>query len=449
MPVFRDSPAVPLWCALLLVGCRGNDDLCPKPTLVADPQEIPSGQSQTELSVEVNAFTGFETVTELTALTGTIADPFARQTTYACAYDVSGPVQICVNVTYSEVGGGVTTDAPGVAASHEYLRKPHVRLPDPLECSETQCIDVICPEEKNACPAVSSLTVEPMALSEGETATIEVVADDPDDNPEALVTTLSARHGTIADPNATTSNYACDPDVGGVIEICVLVSDGDSACDVERCTSVRCPGEPLENTCPIIESLTATPMVVPLGETTTTIRVDATDPDDFPVPLRIELSSETGVFDDRFASETTFTCGDSGPVQICAKANDGDPDCNETSCITVQCPSDIPPNLCPQLFIINGVPRVIRSGQTSTQVQTRGQDTDGLPQPLTLTLSALWGTFENTENIQEPLNVVAQDATYVCDRPGRVEVCVDATDGACTKTLCDTLVCPDDLPPSP
>jgi hypothetical protein len=30
----------------------------------------------------------------------------------------------------------------------------------------------------------------------------------------------------------------------------------------------------------------------------------------------------------------------------------------------------------------------------------------------------------------------------ICDRPGRVEICVDATDGACTKTLCDNVICP-------
>jgi hypothetical protein len=448
MPVLRTTRATAFWCALLLVGCPGPGDLCPDPTLIADPQAIPSGLSQTDLFVEVGGFTDLETVAELTALSGTITDPFALQTTYACAHDVSGPVQICVNVTYSVVDGD-TNNASAIAASYQYLRAPHVRLPNPLECSETRCIDVVCPEEKNACPIVSSLTIDPMVLSEGETATIAVVADDPDDNPEALVTTLSARHGTIGDLHATTTSYKCDPDVGGIVEICVLASDGDSSCDVERCISVRCPGDPLENTCPIIESLTATPAVVPLGETMTTVRVDASDPDDFPLPLSTELSSETGVFDDRFASEATFTCGDSGPVEICAQANDGDPNCNEASCITVQCPSDIPANLCPQLFVINGVPRVIPPGQTSTQVQTRGQDTDGLPQPLTLTLNALWGAFENTENIQEPLNVVAQNATYVCDRPGPVEVCVDATDGACTKTSCDNVVCPDDIPTPP
>jgi hypothetical protein len=470
MPVLKWIGCPYLLCALLLLlGCRGKSEHCPVATITADPQEIPEGVNYTDVFVEVadpRPELGLEVITELTAISGTFAKPFARETTYACAHDVSGPVELCVRARYvgedgadggipeadaleAEVSVETQSEHPDVNASSEYLRIPHVRIPDPLQCSELQCTTVTCPEEKNACPVVSSPTVEPTVVPEGGTAVIEVVADDPDDNPEALVTTLSARHGTIAHPSASTTTYTCDPEVGGFIEICVVASDGDSSCDVERCTGVRCPGEPLENTCPIIEALTATPMLIPPGETMTTVRVDAMDPDEFPVPLRIELRSETGVFDDRFASETTFTCGASGPVEICAKANDGDRNCDEESCITVQCPSDIPTNICPQLFIINGIPRVIPEGETSTLVQTRGQDNDGLPQPLTLTLSALWGTFENTENIQKPFHVVEVNATYICDRPGPVEVCVDATDGACTKTQCDNLTCPDDIPTPP
>ncbi len=447
MPDKRPTSAARMWwCVLLLVGCHGGDNLCPEPTLTADPQEIPAGSSQTNLSVDVGDFEGFDTITELTAESGAIADPFAKETTYACAYDVSGPVRVCVEATYAERTDVVQNDGSGVGALLGYLGRPHVELPNPLVCSEKRCIDVTCPEQKNVCPVVTSLTAEPEVLEAAQMATVQVVAEDPDDNPEALSTLLSARHGVIAAPTALSTTYTCDPEVGGVVEICATASDGDSSCDVERCTSVQCPGEPLENTCPIIESLSANPTEVPPGETTTAVQVDATDPDDFPVPLRIEWSADTGVFDDRFASDTTFTCGASGPVQICVKANDGDPHCNEESCMIVQCPSDIPANLCPQLFVINGVPRRIPEGQTSTQVETRGQDTDGLPFPLTLTLNALWGTFEDTENIQQPFHVVQQDATYICDRPGPVEICVDATDGACTKTLCDNVICPDDIP---
>jgi hypothetical protein len=100
-------------------------------------------------------------------------------------------------------------------------------------------------------------------------------------------------------------------------------------------------------------------------------------------------------------------------------------------------------NLCPKLFVINPVPRTIRDGNDSTLVETRGQETDGVPMPVDLTLGALWGTFEDTEISRAPDGVVSQNATYVCDRPGPVEVCVEASDGACTKSLCDQIICPD------
>jgi len=441
MPVVKSSCIV-LLSALILLGCRDEPPACPVGTVTVDPSEIPEGTNLTSVSVDVeNPFpsNGLSVVTELSTPAGAIEDPFARETTYACPFDFSGETEICVTTTYEDPDA--EEQANGTASTGPKLRGPNVYLPDPIECTTVRCTPVVCPTEKNACPDVSSLTIAPEVLEEGQTATITVVAEDPDDNPEALETMLSARHGVIADPTARTTTYACDPNVGGVVQICVVASDGDSSCDVERCSMVRCPGDPLENTCPIIESFTADPV----EEAMTTVRVDATDPDDFPVALRTELSADTGVFEDRFASETTFTCGASGPVELCVRANDGDPGCFEYSCITVQCPNEIPENLCPMLFVINGVPRVIPDGDDSTLVQTRAQDTDGLPVPMTLTLSALWGSFENTDNIEKPLNVVEQNATYVCDRPGVVEICVDATDGACTKTLCDTLVCPDSV----
>ena len=108
----------------------------------------------------------------------------------------------------------------------------------------------------------------------------------------------------------------------------------------------------------------------------------------------------------------------------------------------------VPPiddNLCPSLNIINAIPSTIPPGQTSTTVQTRGSDRDGQPLPLVLTLHALWGSFENTENVPGSGSVVQQNATYICDRPGPVELCVDASDGACVKTRCTDVTCPSDL----
>ena len=387
MPFLKTRVAVSLLCGFLLVGCRGDSDLCPKAFVDANPAEIPAGTNQTNLSVQVSdpsLNNGFDVITELSATSGAFADPFARETTYACAHDVSGPVEICVKTTYQDDSGAGETvsEVSDVEASREYLRGPNAYLSNPLECSTTLCITIECPKDKNICPEVSSLTIDPEVVSEGENATITVVAVDPDDNPETLVTTLSARHGTIADSNARSTTYACDPEVGGVVEICVLASDGDSSCDVEHCTSGPMPGRPAREHLPDHRRRDGNS------------HHDSSRRDHDHRPRRCDRSGRLsrasahgvelgdGCVRRSLRAETTFTCGDSGPVEICGRANDGDPKCDETRCMTVQCPSDIPANLCPQLFVINGVPRVIPEGQTTTLVQTRGQDTDGLPSPL-------------------------------------------------------------------
>lgn len=469
MPVVTRISSVLACCALLLMGCRSESSNCPEGTVSTDPQEIPAGTSETNLFVEVHipySVDGLVAVTELSADSGTITDPFARATEYACAHDIFGPVRICVNTLYVDGGaeGGALTEATSVGAAYEYIRAPHVRIQDPLDCSHTNCTIVVCPEEKNACPVVSSLTIDPMVpviVPEGETASITVVADDPDDNPEELVTTLTALHGVIADLNASETTYTCDPNVGGVIAICVDASDG--ACTETVCEQVRCPGEPLENTCPIIESISADPNPIPSRSDSSDVVVTALDPDEFPQPLSIKWASEGGGFEDPHAAETTFRCGEPGPVEVCVEVNDGDPSCLELPeakrCMTIECPGDVVKNLCPNLNVINFNPSsTIAPGSNWTNVQTRGWDTDRLPFPLALTLNALWGTFEDTENMSCPeitpdcpqsSNVVFQDAIYICDRPGAVELCVDATDGACTKTLCTNVVCPDDIPIPP
>jgi hypothetical protein len=458
---------------MLLMGCRAATLDCPVATVTAVPAEIPPGANQTDLFVRLqNPFSinGLEVITQLETSIGIVADPSARETNYVCPHDIFGPVQICAHASYlnedAEDGGepeggmseaelnfGAQGEAPNVGAAYEYLRLPHVRIPDPFDCSETRCTTVICPKEKNVCPVVSSLTVEPMVVPEEGTATIEVVAADPDGNPKPLVTTLSARDGTIDDLHARQTRFTCDRGIGGDVAICVVASDGDPSCDDEQCTTVRCPSEPPENTCPIIEDFTAMPMTIPPFEATTDIRVDAVDPDEYPEPLRTELRSDWGAFEDPDALETTFVCAVPGPARLCVEASDGDDlACDvmdRTRCITVQCPSTVRVNYCPLLFIINPIPRVIDPGATSTMIETRAQDVDARPQPLVLTLGALWGSFENTENIPMDGNAVGQNATYICDRPGPVEICVDATDGACVKTLCDDVVCPDDIATAP
>ena len=477
MPVVRNKSAAALWCVLLMVlmaGCRGSAADCPQGSVTAEPITIPEGLSETNLFVDVHIpypIDGLVAVTELSAVSGTIADPFARATTYACAHDVSGPVEVCVKTVYvdADAEGGALSEVPGVGAVLEYIRPSHIRLPDPLECSTLNCTVVTCPEDKNECPEVSSLTIDPMGpviVPEGEKATITVVADDPDDNPNPLVTTLTARAGTIADANARETTYTCNPDDGGAIAICVDASDG--ACTDTVCELVRCPGEPDENTCPIIQDMNADPNPIPRGMDSSIVVVTALDPDGFPEPLSVEWTSDGGGFLAPDATETTFTCGEPGDVDVCVEVSDGDLDCvgqpNTKRCMTIRCPGDVVSNLCPNLNVINTyLPSINQKCYPDANldeicVETRGWDTDRRPFPMTLTLSALWGSFNNvqnqscaevTEDCQLSSNVVFQNAGYVCDRPGEVELCVDATDGACTKTSCKNVICPNDIPSPP
>ena len=98
------------------------------------------------------------------------------------------------------------------------------------------------------------------------------------------------------------------------------------------------------NVCPVIWELTSTPNAIPTGLDQSRIEVDAFDPDAInPEPLVTTLSASSGVFADKNARETIYTCGSPGPAEICVKASDGDRDCDQDRCITVQCPSAPPP----------------------------------------------------------------------------------------------------------
>lgn len=147
MPVVRLTSSVALWCALLMVGCRSEPPNCSEGTVTADPREIPAGANQTNLLVDVHnpsPDNGLAVVTELSATGGTIADRFARETTYACAFDFSGPAEVCVETTYEDAEDpGLTLNA---ASLQQKRRGPNVYFSDPLECSTTRCTVVTCPE---------------------------------------------------------------------------------------------------------------------------------------------------------------------------------------------------------------------------------------------------------------------------------------------------------------
>lgn len=426
-------------CAWLGLGCKGSDPVCPVPGLEVDPEIIPAGDNQAAVTVfttNPNPDNGREVVTELYADSGTFEDPYAAATIYACAYDVVGEVEVCVDASYGPPAGeGLGGLADGVGAAIESIRAPTAYFARPEDCLQTACKTVVCPEDKNACPVITDLTVTPETIATGQAATVQLAAADPDEAPAPLVTTLQASAGSFGDRFAMDTTYSCDPEVGGTVEICALATDGDDNCDVSQCVTVQCPGPPPSNECPVIRDLTADPLVVPINERQSVITVDAFDPDAVnPEPLRTTLSAPNGgTFDDRHAAMTLFTCGAPGPAEVCVEATDGDRSCDKERCITVQCPSTVEDNLCPKLYVLNALPSTIPAGETSTEIQVRAQDGDAGPLPLTTTLYSLRGTFDDPH---------AANTRYHCERAGLNEVCADATDGACVKTLCMDVICP-------
>lgn len=419
----------------LLSACRGGESSCPAPAIQVDPETIPDGESQTSVEVRVNNPTpdnGREVISELYADSGTFDDPFATETTYTCAHDVVGEVELCVAAGYGPEAGAEPSQ---LGAAFEYLRRPHAFFADPDDCRETSCTKVVCPADRNECPVISELSVTPDELGEGQFATVVVAADDPDENPGPLVTTLVATAGSFGDRHASETSYSCDPTVGGPIEVCVQASDGDADCDDYQCVTVQCPGPVPDNVCPSIRDLTADPVLIERFERQSLIEVDAFDPDAVnPEPLRTILSASSGTFQDRDAATTLYTCGAPGPAEICVDATDGDRECDQNRCITVQCPSTVPENACPKLYTVHAIPSTVPEGETQTEIQVEASDSDG-PLPLLTTLYSLRGSFDD---------IHADRTLYTCERAGLNEVCADASDGACVKTLCTDVYCPEE-----
>jgi hypothetical protein len=93
-----------------------------------------------------------------------------------------------------------------------------------------------------------------------------------------------------------------------------------------------------------------------------------------------------------------------------------------------------PDNLCPKLFTVNAIPSNIPTGENTADVQVRAEDPDDGPLPLVTTFHALSGSFEDAH---------APNTVYTCGDPGLIEICADANDGACVKTLCTDVRCPE------
>lgn len=334
-----------LICASLAVGCNSKPSVvCPAiDVFEADPSKIPPGESTsiiTTLASDPQAAGdpdgGRSIATILTSPGGTFDDATAETTTFTCDPYENGPVEVCVEARYDDGSAG---EADGnlisrlgdtnIAATYEYLRRPHAYLEDPDACVTTKCITVTCAE--NICPIIERMESVP-GSTEGEvgTSTIFVDVRDPDGKPEPLEVTLWAEAGTFDDRYSSESKYRCDlARTGEPLDICVLASDGDESCDQTKCIEVEC------NVCPNLNILNAIPSAIP-DPNKMKIEWRAIDPDTGPEPLAGQLTSTSGSFDDPTSPDSVFTCDTPGEAEICVEVTDSI--CVKQLCIVVFCP---------------------------------------------------------------------------------------------------------------
>lgn len=305
MPKTRLGSCAVILFTLIVGACAtsgGSDPDCPQVELSADPSIIESIDMTTDIVVVTSAPDESDTrpiETTLIAESGTLEDPSASETTYACDRFAQGPVEICVEASF---------------------------VSEEADCIQTECIDVECPQ--NLCPVIEEFrlvedTLEPLA-------NILVVASDPDGRPLELVTTLSAESGFFEDPHAGLTTYMCSEFGVEDIELCVTASDGDEACDQTECGKVNC------NACPFLYSLSPIPSQIPPGDNSSEIQVRAEDKDEYPGPFVLNLTASRGSFDDPHAWNTFYRCDGPGVVDVCAEVDDQL--CKKSTCVKIRCP---------------------------------------------------------------------------------------------------------------
>lgn len=338
-----------LLCAASLLACDSKTEEagCPRiDELSADRGRVDPETNMARVRVRVSDRDDRDRaiLTTLLSEEGSFQDASARETTFSCARSAVGSVEICVEARYADqepgtdgglLDGGVpdggvpdggALDGGVPDAGLASPRKTADSSDDETQCIERRCIEVQCPE--NLCPVIERFQLEETpTLAE---ATVFVEVSDPDGKPLQVTTTLSASSGSFDDVHASEATYTCEPFAPNPIEICVLVSDGDPACEQRDCGEINC------NLCPSLYSLSVIPNDIPAGTGRAQVQVRAEDPDDFPAPLRTSLSASSGSFEDPSASDTFYVCDGPGPVELCVKASDED--CMKTKCAQVTCP---------------------------------------------------------------------------------------------------------------
>ena len=98
-------------------------------------------------------------------------------------------------------------------------------------------VDIDATFDINYCPRIHFVGATPSCIPAGETASVQVVASDNDDDPLQVQWTATA--GSFADPNSDSTEFSCDG-AAGVQTLTATVVDGQAICTKSKSVDVEC-----------------------------------------------------------------------------------------------------------------------------------------------------------------------------------------------------------------
>ncbi len=252
---------------------------------------------------------------------------------------------------------------------------------DRLGRLEERSFTVVLP--KNRPPTVTSISVSPSKVTIGETATVNVAASDPDNDP--LTYTYASSGGEVKGGGSRVTWTA--PLTPGNFVIDVFVTDGEYPSDTKSAT-VEAVEPPPVNHAPIIDSVAASPTSVRTGQTSR-ITVTARDTDGDTLTYR--FTSSGGSISGTGSSVTWQAPSTAGAFTIAITVSDGNAEDSDSVSITVTEPP--PPNRPPAITGIAASPTKVAPGEEVTVTVTASDpDNDPLTYKYTATGGAVTGT---------------------------------------------------------
>ena len=303
----------------------------------------------------------------------------------------------------------------------------------------------------NIPPQIISVEAVPASILDTETSDLLVVANDPDDGPQALSYqwTIVSGGGVLDDATLPDPIYYPADVVGSQsVTLRVEVSDGEATVNSSLTLQVLDADAPPANLPPQIISVEAIPASI-LDTETSDLLVVANDPDDGPQALSYQwtIVSGGGVLDDATLPDPIYYPADvvsSQSVTLRVEVSDGEATVNSSLTLQVLDADAPPANLPPQIISVEAVPASILDTETSDLLVVANDPDDG-PQALSYqwTIVSGGGVLDDAtlpDPIYYPADVVGSQSVTL-----RVEV----SDGEVMISDELTLIVDDADPPPP